>query len=301
MEGIAIQLDAVRKKYHNNTALDGITVNLHENCIIGLIGANGSGKTTLMKICAGLEEKSSGKVLVCGADITKDICASEEVIYSMHDLPVGKLYRISELLKFYNTAYPHFDLAFCKKMLEIFGISLKKTCRTLSQGQKSLVHFSCATATRCRVTLLDEPFIGIDIVNRELVYEILLRDFMEHPRAIIISSHNLSEIEGILSEMLLLHHGRIVFYQEMDAVREMLFRADGSKEEIQGFIEGKETVCAREKEIGSYAVFRGSVTGEAAQEAKAAGLTVSAVSPEDVSIYLTMPEKGKELESLWKD
>ena len=101
--------------------------------------------------------------------------------------------------------------------------------------------------------------------------------------------------------MLLLHHGRIVFYQEMDAVREMLFRADGSREEIQGFIEGKETVCAREKEIGSYAVFRGSVTGEAAQEAKAAGLTVSAVSPEDVSIYLTMPEKGKELESLWKD
>ena len=60
-------------------------------------------------------------------------------------------------------------------------------------------------------------------------------------------------------------------------------------------------MCAREKEIGSYAVFRGSVTGEAAQEAKAAGLTVSAVSPEDVSIYLTMPEKGKELESLWKD
>ncbi len=60
------------------------------NCIIGLNGANGSGKTTLMKICAGLEEKSSGKVLVCGADITKDICASEEVLYSTHDLPVGK-------------------------------------------------------------------------------------------------------------------------------------------------------------------------------------------------------------------
>ncbi len=301
MEGIAIQMDAVRKEYRKNIALDGITVNLHENCIIGLIGANGSGKTTLMKICAGLEEKSSGEVLVCGADITKDISASEEVIYSMHDLPVGKSYRISEILKFYDITYPHFDLVFCKKMLELFGISLKKTCRTLSQGQKSLVHFSCAAAARCRVTLLDEPFIGIDIEKRKMVYEILLRDFMEHPRAIIISSHNLSEIEGILSEMLLLHRGKMVFYQDMDTVREMLFRADGSKEEVMGFVEGKETVCTREKEIGCYAVLKGSVSGKTAQEAKAAGLSVSAVSPEDASVYLTMPEEGKELESLWEN
>ena len=73
MEDIAIQLEAVRKNYRKNTALDGITVKIHENRMIGLIGANGSGKTTLMRICAGLEEKSSGTVLVHGADVTKDI------------------------------------------------------------------------------------------------------------------------------------------------------------------------------------------------------------------------------------
>ena len=301
MEDIAIQLEAVRKNYRKKTALDGITVKIHENRMIGLIGANGSGKTTLMRICAGLEEKSSGTVLVHGADVTKDICVNEEVIYSMHDLPVGRQYKIEEILKFYDISYPHFDMVFCKKMLELFGISLKKTCRTLSQGQKSLVHFSCALATRCKVTLLDEPFTGIVMEKRKMVYEILLRDFMEHPRTILISSHNLSEIEGILSEMLLIHDGKMLFYQDMDSVREMLFRADGSKEEIQGFTEGRETICVRTKEIGSYAVFRGSVTSADAREAKACGLSVSTVAPEDVSVYLTMTEEGKELEGLWEN
>lgn len=301
MEDIAIQIDAVRKNYRKNKALDGITVKIYENRMIGLIGANGSGKTTLMRICAGLEEKSSGTVLVYGADVTKDISVNEEIIYSMHDLPVGRQYKIGELLRFYNISYPHFDMVFCKKMLELFGISLKKTCRTLSQGQKSLVHFSCALATRCKVTLLDEPFTGIDIEKRKMVYEILLRDFMEHPRTILISSHNLSEIEGILSEMILIHNGKILFYQDMDSVREMLFRADGSKEEIQGFTEGRETICVRTKEIGSYAVFRGSVTSADAREARSCGLTVSSVAPEDVSVYLTMTEEGKELEGLWEN
>jgi len=301
MEEIVIQINDIRKKYRKNTALNGITVNIHENRMIGLVGANGSGKTTLMKICAGLEEKSSGSVLVYGADVSKDIHTCEEVIYSMHDLPVGKQYKIVEILKFYDISYPHFDIKFCKKMLELFGISLKKTCRTLSQGQKSLVHFSCALATRCKVTLLDEPFIGVDIEKRKMVYEILLRDFMEHPRTIILSGHNLSEIEGILSEMLLIHEGKMIFYQDMDSVREMLFRADGREEEIQEFTEGKETVCVRTKEIGSYAILKGSVTSMAAQEAKACGLKVSTVSPEDVSVYLTTSEEGKELERLWEN
>lgn len=300
MEGFAINIDEVKKSYRKNIALDGITVNIHENQIIGLIGANGSGKTTLMKICAGLEEASSGKITMYGMDATKDIRMGEEVIYSMHDLPVGSYYKIAELLKYYDIAYPHFDVTFCQKMLELFGISIKKSCHTLSQGLKSLVHFSCALATRCKVTLLDEPFIGVDIEKRKMVYEILLRDFMEYPRTIIVSSHNLSELEGILSEMLLIHNGKMVFYQDMDSVREMLFRVDGSEEEIQRFVEEKETICVVTKEIGGFAILQGTVTSHIAKEAQAEGLRVSAVTPEDVSVYLTVPDEGKELESLWE-
>ncbi len=296
-----MNIKEVRKAFRKNIALDGITANIHDRQIVGLIGANGSGKTTLMKICAGLENADSGMAGIDGMDVAKDIRAAEEIIYSMHDLPVGSYRKISEIIRYYDAAYQRFDQTFCRKLLELFGIPEKRAMRTLSQGMKSLVHFSCALATRCRVTLLDEPLTGVDIEKRKIAYEILLREYMEHPRMIMVSSHNLFELEGVLSEMLLIDRGKLIFYQEMDAVREMLFRVDGGEGEIQEFAEGKETVSMAVKGMGSYAVLKGPATGAEAQEARRAGLSVSAVTPEDVSVYLTASGVGKEIDSLWED
>lgn len=165
---------------------------------------------------------------------------------------------------------------------------------------KSLVHFSCALATRSSMTLLDEPFIGIDIKRRKTAQEVLLRDYMEYPRTILLSSHNLSELEGLLSEMLLIHEGNIIFYEDMDSVREMLFRIDGPKEEISKVIEGEEYVCMGEKELNGFVVLRGNVFSQTADKARKAGLTVSPVSPEEVSVYLTQKRRERDLEWLWK-
>lgn len=299
MEEFAVSIDGLKKTYRSHVALNGITVNLNENQLIGLIGANGSGKTTLMKICAGLEGVDSGRIRMFGKDV-RAIAVDGEIIYTMHDLPVGRGYKITEIIKFYKIAYTNFDETFCKKLLELFEIPLKKSCSTLSQGMKSIVHFSCALATRCRLTLFDEPFIGMDIARRKLAYEVLLRDYIEHPRTILLSSHNLMEIEGMLSEMLLIHNGKLVFYQDMDAVREMLFRVDGKEEEILGFVKREDIVCMVKKEIESFAILKGSVESDLAEQALKRGLAVSAVIPEDVSVYLTMAGEGKEMESLWE-
>lgn len=301
MEEFAICMEGLKKTYHKNVALKGVDLKIHSNELIGLIGANGSGKTTLFKICSGQEMATAGKVTMFGMNPVKDIRMNEEVIYSMHDLPVGGQYQLKDILKFYEMTYPHFDKVFAEKLLSVFGLLLKKKCRALSQGMRSLVHFTCALATRCKVTLLDEPFIGIDIEKRKLAYEVLLRDYMEHPRTVLISSHNLSELEGVLSEMILIHEGELVFYEDMDSVREMLFRVEGSEEEIRGFVQGKDTLRIVKKEIGGYAILRGSAFCDAAKEAAEAGLTVSTVTPEDVSIYLTQSGSGKELEKLWEN
>lgn len=301
MEEFAICIQDLKKTYSKNAALKGINLKIHENELIGLIGANGSGKTTLFKICSGFEAATAGTVTMFGMDPVMDIRMKEEVIYSMHNLPVGGQQRLCDILKFYDMTYPHFDRIFAQKLLELFGLNLKKRCSALSQGMKSLLHFACALATRCKVTMFDEPFIGIDIEKRKLAYEVLLRDYMEHPRTILVSSHNLSELEGVLSEMILIHEGELIFYKEMDEVREMLFRIDGSEEEISRFVQGKEVLRIVKKELGSYAIVKGSVSGVWAGEAEEAGLTVSRVSPEDVSVYLTQGEKGKELETLWEN
>lgn len=215
----------------------------------------------------------------------------------MHNLPVGDNYKLKKVLEFYNITYPHFDIEFAKKSLEIFEIPINKKVSALSQGMKSLFHLSCAIATRAKVTLLDEPFIGIDIDRRKLSYEFLLRDYMQHPRTIIISSHNLSEIENLLSEILLIHEGHKVFYKDIDSVRELIFRADGrNTEDYSG---REDLILTRKGELGNYLIAKGSVDSDFAKELAEKGFKISPVSPEDVCLYLTTYNKERDLECLW--
>lgn len=302
MEEYAIEAESLSMVYDrrkNVKALENIDLRLHKDHIIGLIGANGSGKTTFFKICSGALEPTEGKLQILGGDGIEDLRIKEEIIYSMHNLPVGEFYNVKRIVDCYAIGYPHFDREFAVKLLELFDIPVKKAIKTLSQGMKSIVHFICAMATRAKVTLLDEPFIGIDIEKRKLAYEILLRDYMEHPRTFVISSHNLEELSHVLSEMVLIHDGRIIFYKEMDEVREMLFRADGDSSRIKPFADREDVVHRSAGELGSFIICKGNVECSFAKELERAGCVIDKVSPEDVCVYLTSKRKEGDLECLW--
>lgn len=304
MSEYSIQVNHLQKKYGRKQAIRNLDLELHRDQIIGLIGANGSGKTTFFKMCVGLEDITAGDIQILGGDPWKDIAVRSEIIYSMHDLPVLPTEKLKSILRCYEIAFPHFDLGFAMKMADLFELPLKKSCKQLSQGMKSLFHFLCAMATRCQVTLLDEPFIGIDIEKRKMAYEILLRDYMEHPRTFMISSHNLAELEGVLSEMVLIHQGELMFYQDMDLVREMLCRVKGSPEAVREFAEGqpKEQIVWQESgELGDTLILQGSADSDPAREARRSGLEVEAVQPEDVCVYLTTSGREKQLDTLWKE
>ena len=300
----AIQVNQLQKKYGKKQAIRNLDLELHKDQIIGLIGANGSGKTTFFKMCVGLEEITAGSIRILGGDAWKDMAVRSEVIYSMHDLPVTPTEKLKNILRCYEIGFPHFDREFAMKMMDLFELPVKKSCKQLSQGMKSLFHFVCAMASRCQLTLLDEPFIGIDIEKRKMAYEILLRDYMEHPRTFVVSSHNLAELEGVLSEMVLIHQGELIFYQDMDQVREMLCRVSGSSEEIQKFAEKRsegQIVHSDSGELGDTLILQGSADSDLALEARQAGLEVESVAPEDVCVYLTTSGKEKQLDALWKE
>lgn len=304
MSEYSIQVNHLQKKYGRKQAIRNLDLELHRDQIIGLIGANGSGKTTFFKMCAGLEDITAGDIQILGGDPWKDIAVRSEIIYSMHDLPVSPTEKLKSILRCYEIAFPHFDRGFAMKMADLFELPLKKSCKQLSQGMKSLFHFLCAMATRCQVTLLDEPFIGIDIEKRKMAYEILLRDYMEYPRTFMISSHNLAELEGVLSEMVLIHQGELVFYQDMDLVREMLCRVKGSPAAVREFADGqpKELIVWQESgELGDTLILQGAADSDLAREARRSGLEVEAVQPEDVCVYLTTSGREKQLDTLWKE
>ncbi|MDE6852021.1 MAG: ABC transporter ATP-binding protein, partial [Lachnospiraceae bacterium] len=281
MSEYSIQVNHLQKKYGKKQAIRNLDLKLHKDQIIGLIGANGSGKTSFFKMCVGLEGITAGNIRILDGDPWKDMAVRSEMIYSMHDLPVLPTEKLKRILRCYEIAFPHFDQEFAMKMMDLFELPLKKSCKQLSQGMKSLFHFVCAIAARCQVTLLDEPFIGIDIEKRKMAYEILLRDYMEHPRTFVISSHNLAELEGVLSEMVLIHQGELVFYQDMDLVREMLCRVSGSSEAIRDFAErqsGGQIVHRDSGELGDALILQGAADSGLAQEARRAGLEVASVA-----------------------
>ncbi len=298
----SIQANHLQKNYGKKQAIHNLDLELHRDQIIGLIGANGSGKTTFFKMCVGLEGITAGNIRILDGDARKDLAVRSEVIYSMHDLPVMPGEKLKSILRCYEIAFPHFDLEFAMGMMDLFELPLKKNCKQLSQGMKSLFHFVCAMAARCQVTLLDEPFIGIDIEKRKMAYEILLRDYMEHPRTFVLSSHNLAELDGVLSEMVLIHEGKLVFYEDMDTVREMLCRVSGPAGKVTAFADGlsREQILQRESgELGDVLVLRGSAGSDLAANARKAGLEVETVLPEDVCVYLTTMGKEKQLGALW--
>lgn len=296
---IAVAVSQLSKNYHKTTALQELSLELHSGQIIGLIGANGSGKTTLFQILSGILPATSGSFSVLGGNPLTDIRVKNELIYSLYDLPLEKSERLKNVLSYYQIMYPKFDQEFANKMMKLFDLPEKKKISSLSQGMKSIFHFLCAVAARCQVTMLDEPFIGIDIEKRKLAYEILLRDYMEYPRTFIISSHNLAELEHLLSEMVLIHQGRVIFYEDIDTVRDMLIRVEGEPSVLQQYTANQTILHTYQSELGSFVIAQGGSSSPAATEAARLGLEVTPVSPEDVCVYLTTNRKEETLSCLW--
>ena len=297
-ETVVVTTD-LHKHYGKEEALAGLSVNIAKHSVTGLIGRNGSGKTTLLKIIAGRLDKTSGKTEVFGAEPMDNLPVLSRLVYAYHDVGYDPGLKLDMILQTYKTMFGDFDLDFAGKLMKYFELSGKMKYKHLSQGMASVFNFLCALSCRSELTMLDEPVLGMDVTVRKAAYEILLRDFAEHPRTFIVSSHLLSEIEGLLTDILLIEQGKVVLHNSIDDVRQSAYRVDGSPMDIARFTQGKKTIAKSKSELSNFAVVYEPCTEEATKSAKACGLTVSNVRAEDLCVYLTRQNKEDELECLW--
>ena len=295
-----VNTDRLTKKYRDKQALDALTVSIADGGITGLIGRNGSGKTTFLKICAGLLDKTSGKAEIMGRDPMDDFETLSNLVYTYHDMKYEKSLRLKEIIGNYGMMFRDFDSVFAENLLRYFDLEPKLKYAQLSQGMASIFNFICGLACRSKLTIFDEPVLGMDITVRKSAYEVLLRDYSEYPRTIVISSHLLSEIEGVLTDILLIDEGRLVLHENIDDLRQISYMAEGGKERIDAFCEGRNVVFRKDMETGSSAVIYEKFDENASAAANAGGVRLSAVRPEDLCIYLTRENKEGELECLWK-
>jgi len=294
-----VKTKGLNKRFGRTHALSEMTFSISEHSITGLIGRNGSGKTTLMKILAGILDKTSGDALVFGQQPMDNLAVLNKLVYTYHNVPYDPKWSLKTVLFAYKTMFPGFDTGFAGKLMKYFELNGKMKYKSLSQGMASIFNFLCALSCRCPLTMLDEPVLGMDITVRKSAYEILLRDFTEHPRTFIVSSHLLSELEGVLSDILLVEQGKIILHSPIDDIRQSAYRIDGSQSAIENYIANKKVIKRKESEINGFAVIYEPYTEAAASEAMKQGLKISPVRAEELCVYLTQQNKEDELECLW--
>jgi len=299
MNDVIIRAEGLTKTYGKITAIDDLSVSICGSRIIGLVGRNGAGKTTLMKMIAGYLDKNGGKLEVFGGNPMDNLDVLQNIVYTHHDLEYDKKLRLSAIIFNYSVMFENFDSDFAMKLLDYFSLDPKRKFKTLSQGMVGIFNFICGLSCRTPLVLLDEPVLGMDVTVRKAAYEVLLREFTEHPRTIIVSSHLLSEIEGILSDILLLDEGKLLVYKNVDDFRQSAYRVEGEESAVDAFINSRNIIYKKTGLTAESVVFE-PLSESTLAEVKKRNLVVTAVRPEDLYVYLTKENKEGELECLWQ-
>ncbi|NUO76527.1 MAG: ABC transporter ATP-binding protein [Lysobacter sp.] len=210
----------LRKAYKNKVALDNTAFEIPAGRIVGLIGPNGAGKTTALKAILGLIP-FEGELKVLGRDprtqrdeLMRDVCFIADVAV----LP--RWIRVKEAIDFVAGVHPRFDRAKCERFLA--GTQLKPNLRVreLSKGMIVQLHLALVMAIDARLLVLDEPTLGLDILYRKQFYQRLLEDYFDEEKTIIVTTHQVEEIEHILTDVLFIRDGKVVLNSDMEVLGE---------------------------------------------------------------------------------
>lgn len=225
------------KKFGAIQVLKGLELNVHKGSIYGLVGSNGAGKTTLLKLLAGIYRPEQGVIQVKGQPVFENNQAKEITVFIPDDLFYFNQYSIRETADFFSQVYSTWDEARFAELSKVFGIDTKRRVTKLSKGMKRQVAFWLALSVRPQVLILDEPLDGLDPMIRSKVKKLMLADVAEREMSILISSHNLRELEDMCDYIGILHDGRIIIESELDVLKSGINKVqtafpDGLPEEL---------------------------------------------------------------------
>ena len=208
----------VSKRFGDVLAVDNVSFEIEQGRIMGLIGPNGAGKTTLLKALLGLTD-CDGELSVLGLDpfrqrkeLMRNICFIADVAV----LPCW--IRVSQLLNFMAATHPNFSMSRAQELLSHTKVRPDAKVRQLSKGMVTQLHLSIITAIDARLLVLDEPTLGLDIIFRKEFYGNLLNDYFDGERTILITTHQVEEIENLLTDIMFINEGRIILDTTMDSL-----------------------------------------------------------------------------------
>ena len=212
----SIEARSLRKAFGTTVALDGVDLHVEEGQILGLIGPNGAGKTTALNAIVGLTAYQ-GELRVLGRDPwTERDRLMRDVSFIADVAVLPRWLKVSQALDYLAGVHPRFDRAKAEGFLGKTSIGRSRRVRELSKGMVTQLHLALVMAIDARLLVLDEPTLGLDILYRKQFYESLLTDYFDRRRTIVVPTHQVEEIEHVLTEVMFIDRGRIVFDRSMD-------------------------------------------------------------------------------------
>lgn len=214
-----IRVKNVVKTFGDFKALDGVDINVEKGSVYGLVGPNGAGKTTIIKNLIGIYRPDSGEIKLDGQDIYENTEVKSRLIYVSDDLYFFPGYSIKDMAAYYRGIYPNWSDERFKAMGEVFKIDVKRNVRRLSKGMQKQVAFWLGLSAKPDIMILDEPVDGLDPVMRKNVWNLMLNDVAEREMTVLVSSHNLRELEDVCDHVGIMHKGKLVIEKALDEVK----------------------------------------------------------------------------------
>jgi len=213
-----IEARGLTKVYGSNRALDGVNFTVEAGRIVGLIGPNGAGKTTALKAILGLTP-FDGELFVLGKDpyVERD-AVMREVCFIADVAVLPKWLRVSQAIEFVAGVHPRFERARAEEFLRKTDIRMKSRVRELSKGMVTQLHLALILAIDARLLVLDEPTLGLDLLFRRQFYDTLLNDYYDKERTILLTTHQVEEIENLLTDVIFINRGHIALASPVEGL-----------------------------------------------------------------------------------
>lgn len=288
--GYAIEIKNVSHNFEDKKVCDNISINFEENKIYGLLGKNGTGKTTLISIIANQLLAKEGYVKILGSNpkentnTLEDLCVVKEREYYNPEA------KVRDIFKIYSLFFKDYDTKKQEKLCKLFEIKEKTMYKKLSRGMKTTISNIIGLCSNAKITIFDEPTIGLDAVNRRLFYDLLLEAYSQGNRTIILSTHLIDEIEELLEKVVIIKDGKVEVDDYIDNVREKSVYLTGKKDHLSNLsiLKNKNPM----KSFGNTSIY--SYYGEIPEcdldEIKKYGIEVEPMSIQDMFIEMNRKE-----------
>lgn len=234
----AVSTTDLTRRHRDRLTLDHVSVQVAPGAITGLLGRNGAGKTTLMRIIAGQEFASGGSVRVFGAEPAENERVLRRMVFVREDQTYPDI-TVGQALRAASWFHPGWSGELAESLRAEFDLPRDRAVKKLSRGMRSALGIVIGLAARAELTMFDEPHTGLDAVARRVFFDRLLADYAEHPRTVLLSTHQIDEAAGLLEHVIVLDRGRVVLAAPADELRGGATRVSGPALAVQEFAGGR--------------------------------------------------------------